>query len=135
VKIVAGTVNGVVGPVRDVVTGPEYLDVRVPAGKTFAHATPRGHTVFAYVFAGKGVFDPEHPEPVGDRHLVALGDGDTVSVRATPEPVRFLLISGKPIGEPIAWRGPIVMNTEHELQMAFDELERGTFIKNQKRRS
>jgi redox-sensitive bicupin YhaK (pirin superfamily) len=71
----------------------------------------------------------ERDRLIGDRHLVLFGDGDAVSVTAETEPVRFLLISGRPIGEPIAWRGPIVMNTQEELRVAFDELERGTFIK------
>ena len=146
IKIVAGSVDGVTGPVRDVVTGPEYLDVSVPPSRTFTHAVPRGHTVFAYVIGGKGVFcrqgdpysydfrgenyfDMARERLIGDRHLVFFGDGDTVSISAETEPVRFLLISGKPIGEPIAWRGPIVMNTREELRVAFDELDRGTFIK------
>jgi redox-sensitive bicupin YhaK (pirin superfamily) len=146
IKIIAGTANGVAGPVRDVVTQPEYLDVTVPPGVTFTRATPEGHTVFAYVIGGRAVFnhqddpysyqtegdtyfDEERDPLIGDRHLVLFGDGDTVVVSAGEEPLRFLLISGKPIGEPIAWRGPIVMNTQAELRVAFDELDRGTFIK------
>jgi redox-sensitive bicupin YhaK (pirin superfamily) len=146
VKIIAGSVGGVTGPVRDVVTNPEYLDVSLQPGGTFTRRTPRGHTVFTYVISGRGVFchqeDPysyetegdsyfnmERDRLIGDRHLVLFGDGDAVSVTAETEPVRFLLISGRPIGEPIAWRGPIVMNTQEELRVAFDELERGTFIK------
>jgi redox-sensitive bicupin YhaK (pirin superfamily) len=129
IKVIAGTAAGVTGPVRDVVTAPEYLDVTVPAGKTFGHHTPRGHTVFAYIIGGEGGFDDKGHVHIGDGHLVLFGDGETVSVVAGAEPVRFLLISGKPIGEPIAWGGPIVMNTQHELEVAFDELERGTFIK------
>jgi redox-sensitive bicupin YhaK (pirin superfamily) len=146
IKVIAGTVGGVTGPVKDVVTRPEYLDVSVPAGRTFTHPTPRGHTVFAYVIGGKGVFchesdpytyasvgenyfDMKRERLIGDRHLVSYGDGEKVSVSAEAEPVRFLLISGKPIGEPIAWQGPIVMNTQAELRVAFEELDRGTFIK------
>jgi len=146
VKVIAGTVGGVTGPVRDVVTSPEYLDVSLPPGATFSHTLPRGHTVFAYVIGGQGVFcqqqdpysyeaegagyfDMERPRLIGDRHLVHFGDGDAVTVAAEADPVRFLLVSGKPIGEPIAWYGPIVMNTQAELRVAFEELERGTFIK------
>jgi quercetin 2,3-dioxygenase len=129
VKVVAGTVGNVKGPVRDVVSQPEYLDVSVPAGKTFTHPTARGHTVFAYVIEGKGRFEPNGVRPIGNRHLVSFDDGDAVSVTAETEPVRFLLISGKPIGEPIAWAGPIVMNTEEELRIAYAELDDGTFIK------
>jgi redox-sensitive bicupin YhaK (pirin superfamily) len=127
VRVVAGRVGDTEGPVRDVATHPEYLDVTVPAGKSFTHATPREHTVFAYVFEGAGVF--ANDREVGDRHLVSFGDGDRVTVRAGAGAVRFLLVSGKPIGEPIAWRGPIVMNTDAELRTAFEELENDTFIK------
>jgi redox-sensitive bicupin YhaK (pirin superfamily) len=146
VRVVAGSVEGVTGPVRDVVTRPEYLEVTVPAGGTFTRAVAPGHTVFAYVIGGEGVFnhqndpysyeaegetyfDQERERLIGDRHLVSFEDGDTVVVSAAAEPLRFLLISGKPIGEPIAWRGPIVMNTQEELRLAFTELDRGTFIK------
>jgi len=146
VRVVAGQIAGVTGPVQDVVTSPEYLDVSLPAGKTFSHRTPRGHTVFAYVISGKGVFcdqrDPYSYEAVADRyigekrdrlisdrHLVSFTDGDSVTVSAEGEPVRFLLISGRPIREPIAWYGPIVMNTQEELRTAFEELEKGAFIK------
>jgi len=129
VKVIAGRVGRVEGPVQDVVTEPQYLDVSLSAGKTFSHPTPRGHTAFAFVIEGKGAFDPATSEVVADRHLVSFADGDEVSVRALDEPVRFLLVSGKPIAEPIAWSGPIVMNTRDELAQAFDELERGTFIR------
>ena len=146
IKVIAGTAGGVMGPVRDVVTSPEYLDVSIPAAGSFTHETPRGHTVFAYVIGGKGVFcnhkdpysyeqegesyfDMERDRLIGDRHLVLFGDGDAVTVAAEAQPVRLLLVSGKPIGEPIAWHGPIVMNTQEELRIAFEELARGTFIK------
>jgi redox-sensitive bicupin YhaK (pirin superfamily) len=127
VKIVAGRVGEVEGPVRDVVTKPQYLDVTIPLGKTFTHRTPRDHTVFAYVFEGRGVF--AHDGEVGDGHLVSFDKGDAVTVGSHADPVRFLLVSGRPIGEPIAWQGPIVMNTDEELRVAFEELENDTFIK------
>jgi redox-sensitive bicupin YhaK (pirin superfamily) len=133
VRVIAGKVLGVTGPVRDVATKPEYLDVTLPAGKTFTHPTPRGHTVIAYVIGGQGVFSPDSKHVIGDRHLVAFGDGEAVTVSAGAGEVRFLLISGKPIGEPIAWAGPIVMNTEDELRVAFEELDRGTFVKHDER--
>ncbi len=146
VKVIAGTVDGVTGPVRDVVTGPEYLDITVPPGATFERAVHPDHTVFAYVIGGTAVFnhqadpysyqaegdtyfDEERDGRIGDRHLVLFGDGDTVIVSAGEEPLRFLLVSGKPIREPIAWRGPIVMNSQDELRLAFRELDQGTFIK------
>jgi hypothetical protein len=128
-KVIAGVVNGVTGPVRDVVTRPEYLDVSVPAGVTFVHETPRNHTVFAYVTGGEGWFDEGRERMLDDRQLVGYGEGDRVAVTAGAAGVQFLLVSGRPIGEPIAWRGPIVMNSEDELATAFDELESGNFIK------
>lgn len=135
VKVIAGTVGGVIGPVRDVVTQPEYLDVTIPPGAAFHHPTLRGHTVFAYVFEGEGRFDTESPSPIGNHSLVEFADGASVSIEATEnEPVRFLLVSGKPIGEPIAWRGPIVMNTQEELATAFEELENNTFVKSRRAR-
>ena len=145
-RVIAGRVNGSQGPVRDVVTDPEYLDVSVPKGKNFRHTVKRGHTLLAYVIEGSGYFDPERDpfthEEVGrnyfdmdrkclcsDETLVLYGDGDEVSVAAGDEPVRFLLVSGKPIGEPVAWYGPIVMNTAEELRVAFEEYRNGTFLK------
>ncbi len=150
VRVIAGTLGNVTGPVRDVVTKPEYFDVRLPAGATFTHPTSRGHTVFAYVIEGSGDFcrsqEPYDYEVVGQNyfdmkrerlitngHLVWFADGDQVSVSAESAPVRFLLISGKPIGEPIAWQGPIVMNTQSELRLAFQELENDTFIRSRPR--
>jgi len=146
VKIVCGRVNGVQGPVRDIVTDPEYLDVAVPKGGRFTHPVKRGHTVFAYVIEGSAYFDagrdPFAREEVGRNYfdmerdcrcgpetLVHYGEGDAVSVTAEKEPVRFLLVSGEPIGEPVAWYGPIVMNTAEEIRIAFDEYRNGTFIK------
>jgi redox-sensitive bicupin YhaK (pirin superfamily) len=149
VKIICGRVNGAAGPVRDIVTEPEYLDVSVPAGAEFRHPFRRGHTAFAYVIEGEGYFDPERDayahEVVGtnyfdfdrrcvcgNRTIILYGDGDEVVIAAPTSPLRFLLISGAPIGEPVAWYGPIVMNTREELQFAFKEYEEGTFIKHAK---
>ena len=146
VKVICGRVNGVQGPVRDIVTDPELLDVEVPSGANFSHPVKRGHTVFAYVVEGSGYFDagrdPYAREEVGQnyfdmerqclcrpRSLVLYGEGDAVTVTAEKEAVRFLLASGKPIGEPVAWYGPIVMNTPEEIRIAFDEYRKGTFIK------
>ena len=84
---------------------------------------------YSYEVVGGNYFDMKREPLIGDGYLVFFGDGDQVSVAAETEGVRFLLISGKPIGEPIAWYGPIVMNTQEELRVAFEELERGTFIK------
>jgi redox-sensitive bicupin YhaK (pirin superfamily) len=127
VRVVAGRVGDVVGPVRGVVTNPEYQDVTVPAGRTFAHRVAREHTVFAYVFDGAGVFGGTHE--ADDGNLVSFEKGDLVTIGAPTRSVRFILVSGRPISEPIAWQGPIVMNTEDELRVAFEELENDTFIK------
>jgi quercetin 2,3-dioxygenase len=146
VKVIAGDIGGVRGPVRDVVVDPEYLDVTVPEGTTFTHAIKRGYTALAYVIDGEGYFDLERNafshEVVGrnyfdfDRqctcgpeNLILFEDGDAVAVTTEEHPVRFLLVSGKPIGEPVAWYGPIVMNTQEELEVAFKEYQNGTFIK------
>jgi redox-sensitive bicupin YhaK (pirin superfamily) len=129
VKIVCGRVNDVQGPVRDIVTDPEYLDVTVPKGATFTHPAQRGHTVFAYVVGGSAYFDTVREYLCGPETLVHYGEGDAVSITAEKEPVRFLLVSGRPIGEPVAWYGPIVMNTAEEIRIAFDEYRNGTFIK------
>ncbi len=115
-------------------TDPEYLDVTVPADARFAHPTDPGHTVFAYVIAGRACF-AENPsagseaECADNGSAVLFGEGDSVVAHAVgDEPTRFLLISGRPLGEPVAWGGPIVMNTQDELRKAFEELENGTFI-------
>jgi hypothetical protein len=146
-KVVCGQVGGVVGPVKDIVTEPEYLDVTVPAGASFRHAVPSGHTAFVYVYQGKGYFDPKHDpygyEEIPPQWLDVTRDcqmgpktlvlyerkGDAIDITAVEGPLRFLLVSGRPIGEPVAWYGPIVMNTQAELRVAFEEYQRGTFIK------
>ncbi len=146
VKVICGEVGGARGPVQDVVIEPEYLDVSMPAETIFTHPVKRGHTAFAYVVEGEGYFDPERNafahEVVGANYfdmqrqcacsaenLVLFGDGDEVIIATQKSPVRFLLVSGQPIGEPVAWYGPIVMNTQEELRTAFEEYEKGTFIK------
>ena len=129
VKIISGEINGVKGPVQDIVTDPEYLDVSIDSNSEFKHSIDISHNVFAYVIEGEAVFDPVKEELVGREHLVIFKDGDEVLIQTKDKPTRFLLISGKPIGEPVAWRGPIVMNTEEELKIAFGEYRNGTFIK------
>jgi len=147
IKVIAGECEGVAGAVRDVVTFPQYLDVSIPAGETFTQPTQKGHTVFAYVIDGAGVFcsqndpfsyeidgagyfDMDRTKAIGNGYLVLLSDGDSVTISTENSPVRLLLVSGAPIREPIAWYGPIVMNTREELRKAYEELEKGTFIKN-----
>ncbi|MCL5023674.1 MAG: hypothetical protein M1497_09970 [Nitrospirae bacterium] len=147
VGIICGVVDGVAGPVKDIVTDPEYIDVSVPAGTTFTHAVPSGPTVFAYVVDGRAYFDedrnPFAHEVIGNNYFDFKRDckfgpgsivlyernGDEVAIEAEDSPVRFLLVSGRPIGEPVAWYWPIVMNTREEPQTAFEEFDKGTFIK------
>jgi len=128
VKIICGEVSGIRGPAKDIVIDPEYLDVSVPANSVFRHPTKQGHTVFAYLIDGQGSFCQRDPF-VGNGTIVLFEDGEEVRVCTEEQKVRFLLVSGKPIGEPVAWYGPIVMNTQEELQIAFEEYRQGTFIK------
>ncbi len=129
IRIISGEVNNKRGPVRDIVVDIEYLDVAMKPGTEFDHITKKGYKVFAYVIEGSGYFDAEKKRNIGKEHLVIFKDGDEVKITANDSVLRFLLISGKPLGEPVAWRGPIVMNTQEELQIAFDEYRNGTFIK------
>jgi redox-sensitive bicupin YhaK (pirin superfamily) len=131
IQVIAGTVNGVHGPVSEIAADPVYLDVSLPAGGSFVQAVERGHTAFAYVFAGEGRFgvtDEGEGEAVGHPTLVVFGDGDRVEVRAAAQPVRFLFVSGKPLYEPIARYGPFVMNTAEEIEQALRDLRNGTFV-------
>jgi redox-sensitive bicupin YhaK (pirin superfamily) len=143
-RVVCGTFWGKTGPVEGVAADPRYLDIFVPPGrKKHLPVDTRNHA-FAYVFAGSGTFrDASAPRPVktdvlgvgetydevGNRSLVLFDRGDEVVVQAGDEGIRFLLVSGRPLEEPVAWYGPIVMNTEEELRQAFHELRQGTFIK------
>ena len=129
VRVVAGTYQGVSGPMKDLVQDPLYLDVALAPGTSFSHSFNPEHTVFAYTLDGIGNFSPEAGEPVGDENVILYGPGDVVEITAGKSGLRFLLISGQPIREPVAWRGPIVMNTEEELHEAFREYRDGTFIK------
>ncbi len=126
IKIIAGTVSGVSGPADDIVIDPQYLDCLVPAGTQFIHSTKRGYTTFLYVIDGEGSVDGT---AVANQTLLLFGDGDELEVTAGDIQLRFLLISGRPLKESIAWRGPIVMNTHDELELAFKELQNETFIK------
>jgi hypothetical protein len=128
VRVIAGEVAGVKGPVRDIAVDPEYIDVRVAPQGVFEHSIPSGHTAFAYILQGKGTFDLDAGE-VDSENLVIFRDGERVRVEASGESLRFLLVSGRPIKEPVAWWGPIVMNTRQELEQAIQEYREGTFIK------
>jgi redox-sensitive bicupin YhaK (pirin superfamily) len=127
-RVVSGSVAGVRGPVKDIVVEPEYLDVSIVQGVEFRHAIQREHRVFAYVVDGSGRFDGSG-KGIGPGHVVLFGAGDEVTITAGSAGMRLLLVSGRPLGEPVAWGGPIVMNTQAELDRAFDEYRRGTFLK------
>jgi redox-sensitive bicupin YhaK (pirin superfamily) len=124
VKIICGTVNNVRGPVQDIMIDPEYLDVTIPAHTVYEHPTKPGHTVFAYVIAGQGYFCMEKKPFTYETEGKNYFDMETES-----DSIRLLLISGNPLGEPVAWYGPIVMNTQEELRQAFEEYREGTFLK------
>ncbi len=149
IRVICGKVGNTQGPVQDIVTDPEYLDITVPAESEYSHPTKQGHKVLAYVIEGKGYFckekEPFSYEMEGVNYfdmkrdpflengdLVLFDDGDQIVVSTEGDNVRFLLISGKPIGETVAWYGPIVMNTQDELRIAFEELNKGAFIKYKK---
>ena len=131
IRVIAGEVDGFQGPVKDVVIDPQYLDVQLPPHSEFIHNVPKNHTVFVYVLEGEAKFDQYHNEIVGKEQII-LYEKDTVSdvkIKTSNHPVRFLFISGKPLKEPLAWYGPIVMNTQDELKIAFEEYNNGTFLK------
>jgi len=146
VRIICGEFWGRRGPVEGVAADPRYLDVWVPPGRTKRLPVENSRHAFAYVFAGSGSFrdgsDPQgvlteelssgatiRSQPTKNHSLVLFDSGDEILVRAGDEGIRFLLVSGKPLEEPVAWRGPIVMNTREQLDQAWRELRDGTFIK------
>ena len=147
VRVIVGDFWGKKGPVEGVAADPQYIDVSVPPGKRKTLPVEIGRHAFAYVFEGAGSFrSASQPfgvltekdvngaetlirESTGNRSLVLFDSGDEVTVQAGDEGIRFLLVSGKPIEEPVAWHGPIVMNTQAELQKAVSELRAGTFIR------
>lgn len=146
VRVVCGSFWGKTGPVDGIAADPRYLDVSVPAGRRKTLPVETSRNAFAYVFEGAGTFrDASQPALVrtdrvgpvapavqaeaANRSLVLFGSGDEVTVQAGDAGIRFLLVSGKPIEEPVAWHGPIVMNTEEQLRQAYAELNDGTFIK------
>ena len=143
-RVICGRLWGVSGPVDGVAAEPTYLDISIPPGRAKTLPVETTRHAFAYVFAGAGMFgNASDPRPVrtdgvaeagavapqaGNRSLVLFDRGDEISIQAGDEGVRFLLVSGTPIEEPVAWYGPIVMNTQEQLRQAFDELQRGTFL-------
>ena len=132
IKLISGEFNGVRGPVGEIVIDPGYMDVSLPEKTVFVHRIKKGYTVFAYIISGLGYFDGDGDKLSGPETLVVYGDGEELEIRAEKGELRFLLISGRPLGEPVAWYGPIVMNTREELETAFEEYRLGTFLKHDK---
>ena len=129
IRVIAGTVDGVRGAVTDIVADPTYLDVSLPPASAFAQPVARGHAAFAYVFDGEGFFGPDPGQRVAATMLAVFGDGDLALARTSERPVRFLLVSGRPLGEPIARYGPFVMTTWAEIDEALRDLRNGTFVR------
>jgi redox-sensitive bicupin YhaK (pirin superfamily) len=131
IRIITGTIDGTSGPVSEIAADPIYLDVTVPPHASFTQPIERGHTAFAYVFDGEAEFggsDTERGTKISHPRLVVLADGDYVNVTTDKSPVRFLLVSGKPLHEPISRYGPFVMNTREEIEQALRDLQQGTFV-------
>ena len=128
-RVIAGTLSGVTGPVRDLMVEPSYFDVTMRPHTTFAHPVPRDHTVFAYTLKGRASFDPGHGDGIDAEHLVVYKPGEKVEITTSSHDARYLLIAGKPLHEPISWWGPMVMNTRQEIEVAIQEFQNGTFVK------
>ena len=133
IRVIAGAVDGVHGPVKEIVAEPTYLDISIPPNGAFSQSIVRDHAVFSYFFEGEGIVeagDDAAGKPIPHPRLIVFGNGDRVTVRAADPGVRFLLVSGKPLNEPIARWGPFVMNTQEEIEQTLEEIKSGTFIKN-----
>jgi redox-sensitive bicupin YhaK (pirin superfamily) len=131
IRVITGTVEGVSGPVTEIAANPVYLDVLLPEQTTFTHPIDSGHTAFAYLFEGEMRFTGHNgaaETKVSSPKLIILSDGNEIKVMTGKASARFLLVSGKPLGEPIARYGPFVMNTEEEIEQTLEELRRGTFV-------
>jgi redox-sensitive bicupin YhaK (pirin superfamily) len=151
VRVVCGNFRGTKGPVDEVASDPVYLDVSIPPGKRKTLPVETTRHAFAYVFSGSGKFcnasgplmvptegvgwleTVPPPREAENRSLVLFDRGDEVEVQAGEDGIRFLLVSGKPLEEPVAWYGPIVMNTQEQLRQAFEELQKGTFLNHAER--
>lgn len=147
VRIICGELNGTLGPVSNIMIDPEYVDIEIPAGKTYTHTVKDHYNVFAYVIDGEAFFDhvrkPYAHESWGENYfdltsicpcrdgtlVLYKREGTQIVITTDKHSVRLLLVSGKPLNEPVAWYGPIVMNTHEELRKAFQEYQDGTFIK------
>lgn len=128
VKLICGRVGAVSGPVSGISSEPRYLDYALPPGTTLRQPTSPGHTVLAYVIGGSGGFGAQAGGAYDNTTLLRFGDGEEFVAHAGSSGLRFLLISGQPLRQPIAWRGPIVMNSQEELDLAFRQYREGTFL-------
>jgi quercetin 2,3-dioxygenase len=131
-KVVAGTYGGTEGPVKGISVDPTYLDVTVPAGSSFEVTPPTGHTAFAHAISGNVRFDGNDGLPVEAGETALFGPGGPIRAHAMETDSRFLLVSGRPLHEPVAWYGPIVMNTQAQLVEAVRELRGGDFVKHRR---
>lgn len=129
VHIIAGKYNDMQGAFNGSYVKATYLDVEVSAGSEWSFNNEKDSTLFIYILQGEGSFDPDRKELISEKHAILFNEGDRFLVNASNRGIRFLLLSGKPLKEPIAWGGPIVMNTKEELDLAFKELDENTFIK------
>lgn len=126
VKLICGSLNGTTAPIDDIFIKPQYWDVSVPADTKLNLPAEKGHTTFIYIYEGFGIIDGKR---VKNKQVVLFEDGDGIEILSGEQGIKFLYMSAKPLGEPIAWRGPIVMNTEDEIREAFRELNNDSFIK------
>jgi quercetin 2,3-dioxygenase len=127
IKVISGVYENIKGPVKDLIVDVDYFDIKLDKDKAFNYKIKKGYTTFCYLLEGKGIFDSTN---LDKGQLILIIDGTNLEIKSQ-ENSRFILVSGKPIKEPIAWGGPIVMNTNEELNQAFHEIETGTFIKKQ----
>jgi len=129
VKVISGEYGSIKGPVKDIIADIEYLDFTIPINNEFEIDVNPDYTVFAYIYDGNGIFEKDGYSKTEAGNVILFGKGDKIYIKTGREQARFLLISGKPLNEPIAWGGPIVMNTAEELDIAFEEYRKGTFVK------
>jgi hypothetical protein len=125
VRVIAGVYKNVTGPVQELVVDIEYLDVRLKKGNALSHEAKKGYTSFCYLISGTGDFDGANLEKA---QMILFTEACSIAIKAI-EDIHYIFVTGKKLGEPIAWGGPIVMNTQQELEIAFKELDEGTFIK------
>jgi redox-sensitive bicupin YhaK (pirin superfamily) len=127
IRVIAGEAQGTRGPVEGIATSPLYLDLRIPAGRSYGHPVPPEHNALAYVYEGAGEVGGERVE-AGELAVLSRGGEETVRLTASDRPLRALLLAAKPLEEPLARYGPFVMNTRAEIEQAFEDYRRGTFL-------